>query len=216
VISGRLYGRIAGDWTREEPACWSWRPPGEDDVEKARFSGYAPDGGWKYGSRDHALRLLLDFCRDRCAACGEADPRGPRLHMDHDHQTWLCRGVLCPSCNHAEGNSGGGGILLGNYRLRTPAAIVGVRVRWVQGLGPWPCRELSDLWWDLELHEHDSPGWRARESRRWLRPEVALAKRDDLTDGEVARALGRSVGAVQRRRRELGAAYWTPKKSVAA
>lgn len=46
--------------------------------------------------------------------------------MDHDHSTALVRGFLCLSCNTAEGHIDFGALV--KYRLRYPAAILGVRV----------------------------------------------------------------------------------------
>lgn len=45
---------------------------------------------------------LLDFQQNLCAICkGEFGPRGPDL--DHNHETTLARGFLCPKCNKALG-----------------------------------------------------------------------------------------------------------------
>jgi Recombination endonuclease VII len=42
----------------------------------------------------------------RCAVCGATG----RLVADHDHNTGLLRGLLCPSCNNREGGLGGADI----------------------------------------------------------------------------------------------------------
>jgi hypothetical protein len=207
------FARLPGNTDRTEPICWSWRPPDEDDIQEARFDTWAPAEGYDFGSWNHALNVLMNFCRGRCTICGDGDQGRRVLHMDHDHKTRWCRGVLCPSCNQREGY--GGGILFANYRQRPPAAIAGVRVEWQQGLGPWPMPELSKFWRDLELFYPDSPGWRSREGRTWIVPEVALLRRDDLSDSELAGMLGRSLAAVTRKRKSIGAAFWLPPLAAA-
>lgn len=39
-----------------------------------------------------------------CAICEKAPPEGRRLHIDHDHESGLVRGLLCRGCNHGLGN----------------------------------------------------------------------------------------------------------------
>jgi hypothetical protein len=38
-----------------------------------------------------------------CAICGRAAPEGTSLHVDHDHETGVVRGLLCFTCNGAIG-----------------------------------------------------------------------------------------------------------------
>lgn len=203
------FARMNGSTDRTEPACWSWRPPDDDDIEEARLDDYAPAGGYEYGSWRHGLNVLLRFCRDRCTICGEGGQEQHRvLQMDHDHESGLCRGVLCARCNQREGYSHD--VLFDNYRLLPPAAICGARVEWQPSLGPWPMPDLADFWRDLSLHDPGSPGWATREGRAWTAPEAALLRRDDLSDQELTAMLGRSLPAVARKRRSIGAALWLP------
>ena len=39
-----------------------------------------------------------------CAICGEARPEERALHVDHDHETGVIRGLLCFRCNNALGD----------------------------------------------------------------------------------------------------------------
>jgi hypothetical protein len=39
-----------------------------------------------------------------CAICGEPRPEERTLHVDHDHETGLIRGLLCFRCNQAIGS----------------------------------------------------------------------------------------------------------------
>lgn len=38
-----------------------------------------------------------------CAICGRAAPEGTSLHVDHEHETGVVRGLLCFTCNGALG-----------------------------------------------------------------------------------------------------------------
>jgi hypothetical protein len=42
---------------------------------------------------------LMQVQKAVCAICGEKDPVGKRLAIDHDHETGRVRGLLCTRCN---------------------------------------------------------------------------------------------------------------------
>ncbi|MEV4970548.1 endonuclease domain-containing protein [Streptomyces scopuliridis] len=95
-----------------DPVCWSWGaaiPEGHDDYRSA-FKAW------------HAAR---------CAVCGYRDVR---LVDDHDHGTGLIRGLLCRSCNGREPYDDG---LFRKYRERTPAQILGIRLRYWDPFHGW-------------------------------------------------------------------------------
>lgn len=72
-----------------------------------------------FTEEDWRWKLMVTWQRGRCAICGQ---RGYPLVRDHDHQTWLIRGLLCQTCNMAEGRGH-----FPKYRAIHPALICGVR-----------------------------------------------------------------------------------------
>jgi len=75
---------------------------------------------------DAGLRLIETWQAKRCAACGVTRP----LDADHNHDTGYLRGLLCHSCNMREAYAWADNPLFGRYRLRPPAVILGVLIRW--------------------------------------------------------------------------------------
>lgn len=99
------------------PACWSWPPPTEADLDavKREFPSLTLD-------EDYWRSLVMaTWHQGRCAICGSF---GEHLVQDHDHKTGLDRGLLCRSCNVREGMNPGG--VFARYRERNPASICGV------------------------------------------------------------------------------------------
>lgn len=56
-----------------------------------------------YGLTKEQYFELLRVQGGGCALCGRANSGGRRLHVDHNHQTGLVRGLLCGSCNRGLG-----------------------------------------------------------------------------------------------------------------
>lgn len=60
----------------------------------------------KYGMTPAQYDVLLASQGGACAICGSlpSDPRGFKLHVDHDHGTGRVRGILCGPCNAGLGS----------------------------------------------------------------------------------------------------------------
>jgi hypothetical protein len=97
------------------PDCWSWPVVELNDR----------------GDEWALLMMFRDWHFGRCAVCSY---RAPRLVEDHDHDSGLVRGLLCPSCNGLEPYDDG---LFGKYRERSPAQILGVRLRYSNPFHGW-------------------------------------------------------------------------------
>lgn len=63
------------------------------------YGGVPADGSGL--SRDQKRAALQALQHDECAVCSKTGP----LEADHDHETGLLRGLLCKSCNVAEGSA---------------------------------------------------------------------------------------------------------------
>jgi hypothetical protein len=72
------------------------------------------NAGRKRENRDTHLRRTFGITIDDfetmliaqgggCAICGRPAPEGTSLHVDHDHETGVVRGLLCFTCNGALG-----------------------------------------------------------------------------------------------------------------
>jgi len=58
----------------------------------------------KYGITIAKYDEMLEAQGGVCAICGEARPEERTLHVDHDHETGVVRGLLCFRCNNALGD----------------------------------------------------------------------------------------------------------------
>lgn len=94
------------------PACHAWRIPESE----------APP----HLSATQALR------RWQAGACAMCSASHGRLLIDHCHQTGWVRGLLCSSCNTAEGLSSS--LAFAAYRERPPAVMLGVKEQYGS---PW-------------------------------------------------------------------------------
>jgi hypothetical protein len=94
------------------PSCHVWEVP----------EGATPS----HLSTTEALR------RWQAGACAMCSARRGRLLVDHCHQTGLVRGLLCTSCNTAEGMHSAPAFVA--YRERPPAVLLGVEEQYGS---PW-------------------------------------------------------------------------------
>ena len=58
----------------------------------------------KYGLTLEEYGAMLEAQNHVCAICLEARPDERTLHVDHDHETGVIRGLLCFRCNNALGD----------------------------------------------------------------------------------------------------------------
>lgn len=89
---------------RGVPSCHVWQIP----------SGEVP----------HHLSAIEALRRWQAGACAVCSASGGRLLVDHCHRTGKIRGLLCTSCNTAEGVGRGDSFTA--YRSRPPAVMLGV------------------------------------------------------------------------------------------
>jgi hypothetical protein len=114
---------------REVPACHEWTPPGEP-AGAARLPAAASPAPAAVPSAGQggALAAIRRWQAGRCAICGL---RPARLVIDHHHVSGLVRGLLCASCNVAEGRrTSYYAEPYASYRRRPPAVIVGLTERY--------------------------------------------------------------------------------------
>jgi hypothetical protein len=57
----------------------------------------------KFGISADEFDELLDKQGGGCAICRKRPERDASLHLDHDHETGVVRGILCLSCNQGIG-----------------------------------------------------------------------------------------------------------------
>lgn len=53
----------------------------------------------KYGMSTEDYEDLLFLQHGMCAICGSPPAKDKKLHVDHDHETGVVRGLLCHACN---------------------------------------------------------------------------------------------------------------------
>jgi hypothetical protein len=110
-FSARAKARYAAKSDEIKAYVNMWRSENREHV-RAWQKQY--NAGRKRENRDAHLRrtfgiTLEDFDAmlaaqgGGCAICGRPAPEGSSLHVDHDHETGVVRGLLCFTCNGALG-----------------------------------------------------------------------------------------------------------------
>jgi hypothetical protein len=110
----------------DKPACWSWRLPTEKQAERIRRRWSTPTYDAGANREDFRWLLMIEWHDGRCAICGQNT--GRRLRRDHEHDSGIFRGLLCPGCNTREGLCQESPYA--DYRLRNPAVIFNVKIRY--------------------------------------------------------------------------------------
>ena len=87
------------------------------------------------GVTEEQYQAMVTLQGNVCAICGTSDTRAgdrrcARWTIDHDHDTGLVRGLLCPSCNRGIGQ-------LGDDVDRLRAAIAYLENHQARGTDPW-------------------------------------------------------------------------------
>lgn len=110
VLRQRWYERNR-DYAIQRSQLWRERNPEkfaewkrrnrEENRERISASNRRGHLRRKYGLSVEEFEFLRLSQADMCAICGEPEPSG--LHIDHDHETGLIRGLLCGKCNKAIG-----------------------------------------------------------------------------------------------------------------
>ncbi|WP_327034890.1 endonuclease domain-containing protein [Micromonospora ureilytica] len=106
-----------------QPACWEWVLP--SDIDAVATPGVTPATVNVLPHERNAYAKLERWHDGRCAVCGQSHAVS-RLVRNHDHPSGLIRGLLCSSCNTAEGRTDS--LLFNNYRHRPPSVILGIEV----------------------------------------------------------------------------------------
>lgn len=57
----------------------------------------------KYGLTEEQYQEIWDKQNGLCAICGKSEETTQRLHVDHDHESNVVRGLLCGKCNRGIG-----------------------------------------------------------------------------------------------------------------
>lgn len=80
----------------------AWAAANPDEWERHRRRSYLKR---EYGISPEDYDDLLASQGGVCAICGlpPPDPRGYRMHIDHDHESGSVRGILCGPCNQGLG-----------------------------------------------------------------------------------------------------------------
>lgn len=94
----------------QKQATYAYRAANPDAIKATRRRAYARGGRDRqyqrlYGISEADVEALRVVQRGLCDLCGrpEAEARGGRLCVDHDHASGAVRALLCHDCNTALG-----------------------------------------------------------------------------------------------------------------
>ncbi|MGH2808786.1 MAG: endonuclease VII domain-containing protein, partial [Actinomycetota bacterium] len=93
----------AQQWKKDNPERHAGNVKRQREKDPARLARINREGHLlrKYGLSLADFEFLVITQGGACRICGKVE--GDKLHVDHDHQTGLIRGLLCGNCNKAIG-----------------------------------------------------------------------------------------------------------------
>jgi hypothetical protein len=114
IACGESKARTALDpqANRDRVRRWQLENPEKYHVKQREYVETGQKQVWdrkSYLKRTYGMTLedyerMFEAQAGVCAICSEARPEERTLHVDHDHETGMIRGLLCFRCNNALGD----------------------------------------------------------------------------------------------------------------
>lgn len=93
-------------WQRENPERYKAKQREYVESGRKSIANRKSHLKRKYGLRIEEYDRMLAAQGGGCAICGNPGRDDISLHVDHDHETGVVRGLLCFTCNNALGDLG--------------------------------------------------------------------------------------------------------------
>jgi len=91
--------QFSHDCTRPDGLSYWCRQCHKDNKKRTWKNRTAGSLKVRYGLTLEDYDRMLEDQDGKCAICGDIEPSGRRLAVDHDHHTGNIRGLLCLRCN---------------------------------------------------------------------------------------------------------------------